>query len=264
MTAHGAVTDGTDITSRDRRAMDRITLPPINAHDIPSARRHLGTTLAIAAVAVVSVCAAACGTSSSTPTATAAATATAKAVVDPPDLTLQGCNYEIDGTVPAGMSQGIQPPFPSFVPDQAALDALDHIAVHGGSGLVTGFTIPAGTELYAGPDATQSPVATISSGRSILVAEPVLWTGAGGRLWLATFVACGGPHLYWIDVAQIQKVDHDAWTQITDSITTARQTSPTAAGQERILPVVITAKHQFAWGTDAVDFAIGRGEYQGF
>ena len=247
----------TDDPSTERDAMEQ------TARDLAAtARRRCAPWAAAVAMVLVAGVAAACGSGSST-TTTTTGSATTAAIVQPPPLTLQGCNYVINGVVPPGMSTGMQPPFPKFAADQAAVSALQHIKDHGGKALVDGFVIPAGTKLYAGPDASGAPVATIAHPGSLLIAEPVLWTTGSGRRWLATFLACGGPNLYWIDVSQTALADKAAGTQIADSVAAALAATPTASGISA-QPITIDAQHHFAWSTTLVHFAIGRGIYQGF
>ena len=38
----------------------------------------------------------------------------------------------------------------------------------------------------------------------IQVAEPVVWTDATGGKWLAFFLSCGGPALYWVSVDSLE------------------------------------------------------------
>jgi hypothetical protein len=232
-------------------------MPPATTRPARTVHRALAAGAVVLAAAFV----AACGGSTAATTSTTAATATP--AVRPPAVALQGCNYVVDGIVPAGMSQGVQPPFPSFGPNRAALSALAHIRQHGGTGLIDGFTIPPGTALYAGPDPTVAPVATVPGARSLLIAEPVLWTSSSGAHWLATFLACGGPNLYWIDVHQISRADSAAGTQVTASIAAALATPLTGSGASTA-PLTITADHRFAWTTGKVTFAVARGEFQGF
>ncbi len=228
---------------------------------IPRTNRHRRSGL-VGLIAVVALVAAACGSGSSPSTSTAASTT---ALIKPPDLVLAGCNYEIHGQVPAGMDQGVQPPFTSSAPNQAAVSALEDIRDHGGSALVDGFMLPPGVELYGGPDASTAPVATIPQDGSVVIAEPVLWTTSSGQKWLATFVACGGHDLYWIDVSQISKANADSGTAITNSIALAERStySPTTLSVG-VAPITIGADHRFAWKSGELTFPIGRGEYQGF
>ena len=145
----------------------------------------------------------------------------------PPTEILQGCTYAPDDKVPAGEPQGLQPPFPPFAPDQAAQTALQHIKDHGGTGLVYGFQLPAGTKLYPGPDPSSGAVGTLATGRSVYFFDPVIWTTSSGRHWLVSFIACGGDSPYWVDVDQIKAADATVYATITGQITTLLATSPT-------------------------------------
>lgn len=222
-----------------------------------------GQRAVVALLTLAALTLAACGGGSSASTTTTAAVAKV-VLVKPPDLPLQGCDYVINGSVPAGASGGIQPPFSLDGSDPAGAAALRSIRAHGGTGLVSGYTIPSGVRLYAGPDAS-TPVATIPGARSLFVADPVLWTTASGAQWLASFVACGGQGLYWIDVAQIGRVDKQAGQSVTKSIATLKAAAPyPGSGTASTLPITITDKQQFAWVNPAVTFAIGRGQYLGY
>ena len=189
-------------------------------------------------------------------------------MVRPPDVPLQGCTYVLNGAVPEGEPQGIQPDFRPFVPDQAARSAVAHIAAHGGTGLFYGFTLPSGVKLYAGPDAGRRPVATIPPNRSILAADPVLWTTGSGARWIATFVACGGQHLYWVSVDQIGKADPATGTAAARTIAMLETAAPyTQTGQASTLPVKIVNR-QIVWnapaGSHALIVAPARGQLLGF
>jgi hypothetical protein len=232
--------------------------------DADTARRpRRGRRAVASAVVLAAITLAACGSGSTASTTTTAA-APITALVRPPDLTTQGCNYVINGSVPAAASGGTQPPFTLSGPNTAGEAALRHIRDHGGTGLVNGYTLPPGVKLYAGPDAHATPVATIPDAGSLRVADPVLWTTSSGAQWLASFVACGGKGLYWIDVAQIGTVDRLVGNQVTTSIATLKAAAPyPGSGTASALPVTITGKQQFAWANPAVTFAIGRGQYLG-
>ena len=231
---------------------DRLTTPR-------SGRRFGAAVLALAALAL-----AACGGGSAASTTTTASSAST-VLVKPPDLPLQGCNYVLNGSVPPSESAGIQPPFTLAGPDQAGQAALRAIRAHGGTGLVSGYTLPPGVKLYAGPDAGSTPVATITGARSLLVADPVLWTTASGAQWLASFIACGGHGLYWIDVAQIGTADKQTGLAVTRSIASLQAAAPyPGSGTASALPITISGKRQFAWVNPAVKFAIGRGLYLGY
>ena len=227
-------------------------------------RRRYLRAVAVAALAGSALVLAACGGGSgSAPSPTTAAATTV--LVKPPDLPLRGCDYVIHGVVPAGATGGTQPPFTLSGPDRAGSAALAHIGRHGGTGLVTGYTFPPGVKLYAGPDAGATAVATIPSARSVFVADPVLWTTSTGHHWLASFIACGGRGLYWIDVAQIGKVSADVGRQVTQSIAALQSAAPyPVSGQASSLPITITRGRQFAWVDPSVTFAVGRGQFLGF
>ncbi len=183
----------------------------------------------------------------------------------PPDAQLQGCTYETNGQVPVGQPQGEQPPFPAFTPDQAADAAVQDIEHHGGTGLVAGISIPSGTELYAGPDASTTPVATVEGGHSLLLSDPVYWRTGPGQQWLASFVACGGSNLYWVDVSQISAVDPDAGAAASTQIKDAVDNPPyTKTGETSSLPIKIGGGHTLTWSTGTLPFAVARGEYLGY
>lgn len=220
----------------------------------------------MAVLALAGLTLAACGGGSAASTTTTTPSAPT-ALVQPPDVSLQGRTYVINGSVPPSASSGIQPPFTLAGPDQAGEAALRAIRAHGGTGLVNEYTLPPGVKLYAGPDASSSPVATIPGARSLFVIDPVLWTTTSGTHWLASFVACGGHGLYWIDVAQIGTVDREAGLSVVRSIASLQAAAPyPGSGTASTLPITITItnKQQFAWANPAVTFAIGRGQYLGY
>jgi len=229
-------------------------------HPRPWTFRALAT-VAMGGLLLVS---AACGSSTSS---TTTSTVAASSVVRPPAVPLQGCNYVLNGVVPPGEPTGVQPNFPPFTPDQAAQSAISHIAVHGGTGLVYGFTLPYGVKLFAGPDSGGQPVATIPSNHSILTADPVLWTTRSGAHWLAFFVACGGEHLYWVSVDQIGKVDAVAGGEAVRAIASLEVAAPyTQTGRASILPVKIM-DGQITWNAPAGSHALvppARGQLLGF
>ena len=226
-------------------------------------RSRAARTFAVAVALGLAVALSACGSSSSATTTTVAATTTA--LVKPPATALQDCTYAPDDSVPAGEPQGVQPPFPSFTPDQAAQSAFRSITDHGGTGLVYGFQLPAGTKLYPGPDPSSGVVGTISTGRSVFFFDPVIWTTASGQHWLVSFLACGGAHPYWVDVSQIRQADVTVYSGIVKQISTLLASQDyVTTGHASSLPVVVDADHRFAWKNPAVPFAPARGEYVGF
>jgi hypothetical protein len=209
---------------------------------------------------VVGLAAVASGCGGSSATAPSGATS----IVEPPNVQLQGCTYETDGSVPAGQPEGIQPSFPAFSPDQAADAALQDIRRHGGTGLINGFIIPSGTNLYAGPDAGASPVTTVEGGRSLLFEDPVYWKTSSGAQWLASFVACGGSNLYWVEVSQISAVNPDAGAEVSNWIKDLLSNPPyTKTGQVSALPIKFDGRI-LVWSAASVPFAVGRGEYLGY
>jgi hypothetical protein len=222
-------------------------------------RRWRAVTLGVSSVMAVLL--AAC--SSGTPTAGSAGGSSA-AVVEAPDFTLQGCTYVFDSTIPAGEPQGVRPPFSSFSPDQSATAALDGIKAHGGTAMVDSVTLPAGTTLRSGPDTGQSPVGTVPAGKSILAAEPVVWTDHGGAVWLAFFLSCGGENLYWVSVPELTHHNAAAGDQVAAEIEALRAApSYTRSGQASLLPVHVTAQKHLAFVDPKVTFLVGRGELIG-
>ena len=212
-----------------------------------SARRmgHVGRYAAVlmAVLLAAGLGAAACGSS---PT-----TAANTIVVKAPDFVLSGCTYVLDGTIPAGEPDGVQPHFSKFSPDSSATAALEQIKAHGGTALVNGFMIPGGTRLYAGPDTSQPSVGTIPSNYAILAAEPVIWKDASGDTWVAFFVSCGGSNLYWMSLKQVEHQNPQAAGSISPFIT-----------EKSLEPITVTDQN-FAWKSSNLNFIIGRGELFG-
>jgi hypothetical protein len=192
----------------------------------------------------VGIGAAACGSSSTS-------APTSKIVVKAPGFVLQGCTYVLNGTVPAGEPEGVQPHFSTFSPDSAATSALETMKEHGGSALVNGFLIPGGTHLYAGPDTSQPSVGTVPSNYAILAAEPVIWKDSSGGTWAAFFVSCGGQNLYWMSLKQVERQNPQAASSITPLVT-----------KDSLEPIRITDQN-FAWKSSKLTFIIGRGELIG-
>ena len=198
--------------------------------------------------------AAACGSGVS-----AGTTAAGPVLVKPPDLTLQGCTYVIDGKVPPGEPTGLQPHFASFSPDQAATDALQKIKAKGGTGLVYGFTLPSATSLYAGPDTTGGVVGTVPASNALLASDPVLWTSSTGQAWLAFFVACGGNNLYWVSVEALTRRDPQAG--VAQTIAQLKAAPPyDRSGKASSLPIRIDDRAHLVWKNALIPFAVGRGQ----
>ncbi len=199
---------------------------------------------ALACAVALALGAAACGSSSPTVPAN-------ELVVTAPDFTLQGCTYVLDGTVPAGEPEGVQPHFASFSPDPTATAVLEAMKKDGGVALANGFIIPGGIHLYAGPDTSQPSVGTIPSNYAILVAEPVIWKTDSGKTWIAFFVSCGSKNLYWVSLRQIQDQNPVAAESITPLIT-----------KNSLVPIAISNQN-FVWKHSKLTFIIGRGELFG-
>jgi hypothetical protein len=196
------------------------------------------------AVLALALLTSACGSGGSS-------TATTDALVLPPAVPLQGCSYVLNGSVPVGEPTGIQPNFSAFSPDQAAQSAIQDIETHGGTGIVGGFSLPTGTALYAGPDASESPVATLSGGHVILTVGPVLWTTGSGAEWLAFFVACGGSNLYWVSINQVIKGNAEDGKSIAQSITSIKAApSYLETGRGSTLPIKIEHR-RITWNVAA-------------
>ncbi len=202
-----------------------------------------GRWVSVLVLSAVGLGVAACGSSPSTPTTAV--------VVKAPDFVLSGCTYVLDGTIPPGEPDGVQPHFSTFSPDSSATAALEQIKEHGGTALVNGFTIPGGTHLYAGPDTSGPSVGTIPSNYAILAAEPVIWKDSSGDTWAAFFVSCGGPNLYWMSVKQVEHQNPQAAGSIAPLIT------------EKSLEPITVSDQNFAWKNSNLTFIIGRGELYG-
>jgi hypothetical protein len=160
----------------------------------------------VLAVAAVAVSVSACGGGSSAGTTSGLVTA--------PDFALQGCTFTVNNSVPVGEPTGLKPTFAPFSPDSSANAAVKAIEEHGGTALVDSAGVPSGATLYSGPSQSAAVVGTVPSGQSILLAEPVIWH-SGTDTWLAFFLQCGGPNLYWASLANIEKVSPSAATDLT-------------------------------------------------
>jgi hypothetical protein len=212
----------------------------------------------VVGMALVAGSAAACTSASGSSPTTAAHGVSVVA----PDLTLQGCTYAVDDSVPTGEPKGLQPHFAAFSPDAAAGAALEHIQQHGGAAMVDGAGIPAGTHLYAGPDVSGDPVGTVPAGRSILMAEPVVWTDTGGGTWFAFFLQCGGSHLYWASVRQLTHQNQQAGHALSETVAQLRAAAPySKTDQASMMPVTVDrAHHLLVWKDARLKFPVGRGQ----
>ncbi len=227
----------------------------------PTSGRMRLRAVALVAAGLAALALAACGGGSSSTGTTAATSGSTDSVVTPPAFTLQGCTYVLDGKVPTGEPTGLKPHFPSFSPDPSARAALRTIKGHGGTAMVDGVTLPAATNLYAGPDTSGTKVGTIPSDQSILAAEPVVWTDSSGHKWLAFFLSCGGKNLYWVSVSELATQNPSAGDSLASLITELATAPPyTKSGQASLLPVVVNNDHTLVFANPKVTFDVGRGE----
>jgi hypothetical protein len=204
---------------------------------------------------------AACGSSG----ATSSTTATESALVQPPKLDLEGCQYLVDNSVPAGEPKGSKAPFAAFAPDPSAVDAIRHIKAHGGTGMVDGFTLPAGTVLFTGPSTHAPHAGVVQPGNSVLAADPILWTDRSGNDWLAFFLICGGNQLYWMSVDEVARQNPSVGAEIKSEIAKLRTAEPyTKTKMTSLLPVVIDGQHHLVWVASGIDFQPARGQYLDF
>jgi hypothetical protein len=172
----------------------------------------------LAALVVAASVLAACGSSGST--------SGEDTLVRPPPIQLQGCTYAPTGSIPSGEVTGVMPKYASFSPDAAATSALTSIEEHGGTALTDSFTLAGGVPLFAGPDATRPRVGTVPQNYAVTVGNPVVWKGSAGDQWIAFFLACGGPNLYWTSVDEIASADPQN-APVSDQIRTSiRQAAP--------------------------------------
>ncbi|HXQ62505.1 MAG TPA: hypothetical protein VN796_09235 [Acidimicrobiales bacterium] len=205
----------------------------------------------------LALCVAACGSSGPASTASAAMAR----LVKTPALPLQGCTYMIDGKVLPDEVPGVKPTFPQSQPDAASDSAIASIRAHGGSAVVGSFLLPPGTELYSGPDVRQPPVGTVSSTDQFYVYEPVVWVDHSGKSWLASFLACGGPNLYWVSVDQVDSKGASGAGSVGSMLAEFREAPPyTQTGKGSLLPIKIDRTDPFVFDDPQVTFAIGRGQ----
>ncbi len=211
--------------------------------------RRSRRALAMVGALALGVSLAACGGSS--PSSSDPPTPANEVAVKAPDFDLQGCTYVLEGTIPPGEPSGVPPNFHSFSPDESATAAVNDMKKHGGVALGNGFNLPGGTRLYAGPDLSKPSVATIPSNYDVLVAEPVIWKDAHGDTWIAFFISCGGPNLYWASLNQIEHQNPQAADGITPLL---------VKGDMEAITIV---DKNFAWKGANSQLIIGRGEMWG-
>jgi hypothetical protein len=167
----------------------------------------------------------------------------------------------INGAVQPDEVTGVNPTFPQSQPDAAADAAVESIRGHGGSAVVASFLLPPGTALYNGPETSQAPVGTVSSTEQLYVYEPVVWVDHTGKSWLASFLACGGPNLYWVSVDQVDSKIPNGAGSVGSTLAEFRKARPyTQTGKGSLLPIKIDHTDHFVFDDPRVTFAIGRGQ----
>jgi hypothetical protein len=193
----------------------------------------------------------ACGGSSSATGSTGLVTA--------PDFSLQGCTFTVSGSIPPGEPHGLKPSFPAFSPDPSANVAVKSIEEHGGTALVDGAGVPPGATLYAGPDRTGTVVGTVPGGESILLAEPVIWR-SGDDTWLAFFLQCGGPNLYWASLDEIKQVSPTTARDLTTTLSELKDAPPYSQSHQASFETVAIKDRSLVWTDSSIPFPVGRGQ----
>jgi hypothetical protein len=167
----------------------------------------------------------------------------------------------IDGKVLPDEVPGVKPTFRQSQPDTASGAAIASIRAHGGSAAVGSFLLPPGTELFNGPDNSQPPIGTVSTTEQLYAYEPVVWVDRSGKSWLASFLACGGPNLYWVSVDQVDSKSASGAGSVGSTLAEFREApSYTKTGKGSLLPIKIDQTDHFVFDDSQVTFAIGRGQ----
>lgn len=180
-------------------------------------------------------------------------------LVAAPDFSLQGCTFTVNGSIPPGEPHGLKPSFPVFSPDPSASAAVKSIEEHGGTALVDGAGVPPGATLYAGPDRSGTVVGTVPSGESILLAEPVIWH-SDGDTWLAFFLQCGGPNLYWASLDEIKQVSPATATDLTTTLSELKGVPPYSQSHQASFETVAVKDRSLVWTDSSIPFPVGRGQ----
>ncbi len=137
---------------------------------------------------------------------------------------------------------------------------MESIKKDGAKAVVDGLGIPPGAKLYSGPAQSAPVVGTVPSGDSVLVSEPVVWTDKTGGTWLAFFIECGGPNLYWASLEQIKQHDKASAAVLSSLIRQLSAAPPyTKTGRASLLPVTVKGK-TLTWNDPGIRFSVGRGQ----
>jgi hypothetical protein len=212
--------------------------------------------MAAAIVAVLALALSACG--GSTPAATGDTDALHVSAPSDPVL---GCTYTVNGQISPDLPTGKNPHFASFSPDPSAYAALNSIKKKGGTGAVDNFMLPAGTKLRSGPSSSAPVVGTVAGVDELQLLEPIVWTDSAGQEWLATFIACGGPNLYWAGMKDLQSTNPTAAKTVEKQLTEDRNAPPvTKTDMVSDLPIAITGDGHLNWKDKSIAFTVGRGE----
>ena len=185
--------------------------------------------------------------------------ATATLVKTPP-LPLQGCTYVIDGQVPPGEAPGESPRFRSHSrmprPPRRSRASVD---TAGPPWSAASCCLPALRSTTV-PTRASRPWAR-SLHQQFVVVEPVVWVDHSGKRWLASFLACGGPNLYWISVDQVDSKQPGGAGSVGSQLTAFQKAPPyTQTGKASFLPIKVDHTDHFVFDDPRVTFAIGRGE----
>jgi hypothetical protein len=180
-------------------------------------------------------------------------------LVTAPDFSLQGCTFTVNGSIPPGEPNGLKPSFPAFSPDPSANAAVKSIEEHGGTALVDGAGVPPGATLYAGPDRSGTVVGTVPSGQSILLAEPVIWH-SDGDTWLAFFLQCGGPNLYWASLDEIKQVSPTTASDLATTLSELKGAPPYSQSHQASFETVAVKDRSLVWTDSSIPFPVARGQ----
>lgn len=206
-------------------------------------------------VGALALVASACGSSPST-----SPSVTSVVALAPPTDPLQGCTYTVNGQV-GSYPEGEAPHFATFSADPAAEAALKSIKSKGGTGVVDTLELPGLTKLRSGPSGSAPVVGTVPALDQLQLYDPIVWTDPAGQEWLATFIACGGPHLYWAGLDDLEKTDSLAAAMLRNQLAQLRTAGPyTQTAMASDLPIVLDTSGHLGWKAKAIMFGVGRSE----
>jgi hypothetical protein len=180
-------------------------------------------------------------------------------LVSAPDFSLQGCTYTVNNSIPPGEPRGLKPSFPAFSPDPSANAAVKSIEEHGGTALVDGAGVPPGATLYAGPDRSGTVIGTVPSGESILLAEPVIWH-TDDDTWMAFFLECGGPNLYWASLNEIKQVSPTTASNLSATLSELKGAPSYSESHQASFESVAVKDRSLVWTDSSIPFPVGRGQ----